>query len=157
MKNLHTILSEKVQKINIENLSNENQDYIKSSFENYNQEIGTLIKSAFKWVEEIENSLKTNEINRLFEDSPILNYINEFKDYLSTLSVYELCILMDILLSIFILTCLITILFSFYGNYLIKYLSLETKYLKLSSIIKLRVKLQHFYIVTLLLISYIFL
>jgi hypothetical protein len=86
-------------------------------------------------------------------NNPILNIYNDFKEYLSTLSVYELCILTNIFLMIFIFTCLITILFAFYGNYLIEKLSLEggarsKKYPKLSGIIKLRVKLQHYYILT---------
>jgi hypothetical protein len=48
--------------------------------------------------------------------------------------------------SIFVLTCLVTILFSVYGNKLIDKLNLEQKYPKLASFIKLRVKLQHTYV-----------
>ena len=46
----------------------------------------------------------------------------------------------------FILSCLVTILFSVYGNYLIDKLSLEEKYPKLGIFIKLRVKLINYYI-----------
>jgi hypothetical protein len=107
-----------------------------------NNEIGEIISKITKYLLEID-------INKnLFDNNPFLKIYNDFKEYLSTLSVYELCILTNIFLMIFIFTCLITILFAFYGNYLIEKLSLEQKYPKLSGIIKLRVKLQHYYILT---------
>lgn len=118
----------------------------------FNNEIGEIISKNLDCgagVEKIKKYLSEIDINKnLFENNPFLNIYNDFKEYLSTLSVYELCILTNIFLIIFIFTCLITILFAFYGNYLIKNLSLEQKYPKLSGIIKLRVKLQHYYILT---------
>ena len=53
------------------------------------------------------------------EDNSIMDYINQFKEYLSNLSVCELCNLISIFLSVFIFTCLISIIFAFYGNYLL--------------------------------------
>src|ERR1700726_4660213 len=112
----------------------------------FNNEIGEIISQN---VEKIKQYLSEIDINKnLFDNNPFLNIYNDFKEYLSTLSVYELCILTNIFLMIFIFTCLITILFAFYGNYLIEKLSLEQKYPKLSGIIKLKVKLQHYYILT---------
>ncbi|KAH8836184.1 LAGLIDADG endonuclease, partial (mitochondrion) [Drechmeria coniospora] len=67
-------------------------------------------------------------------------------DYLSNLSIVEICLVINISSCIFILTCLITILFAIYGNILIDKLNLEEKYPKLASFIKLRVKLLHIYV-----------
>ena len=53
---------------------------------------------------------------------------------------------MNITTSIFILTCLISILFAIFGNFFIEKLSLEKRFPKLSGIIRLRAKLQHTYI-----------
>ena len=74
--------------------------------------------------------------------------INKFKDYLATLSVTDICLVMNIFISIFIFTCLVSIILAVYGNFLIDKLSLETKYPKLNSIISLRAKLQHTYVIT---------
>lgn len=49
-------------------------------------------------------------------------------------------------MSIFIFTCLASIIFAVYGNFLIEKFSLEQKYPKLSSLIRIRVNLQHYYI-----------
>ena len=130
------------------NKTNTNNSEV-SNTNTFNNEIGEIISKNLERVEKIKRYLSEIDINKkLFDNNPILNIYNDFKEYLSTLSVYELCILTNIFLMIFIFTCLTTILFAFYGNYLIEKLSLELKYPKLSGIIKLRVKLQHYYILT---------
>lgn len=77
---------------------------------------------------------------KLIDDNFIFNLINDYKEYLATLSIYELCILIDFLLIMFIFTCLNSIIFAFYCNFLINKFSLEEKFPKLSKIIKLREK-----------------
>lgn len=67
---------------------------------------------------------------------------------MSTLSVTELCIVMNILVCIFIFTCLVSVIFAFYGQFIIDKLSLEKRFPKLSSVIRLRVKFLHFYVIT---------
>ena len=54
--------------------------------------------------------------------------------------------LMNITTIIFIFTCCISILFAISGKILIEKLSLEKRFPKLSILIKLRIKLQHYYI-----------
>jgi|ERR1700730_249377 len=134
-----------INKTNTENSAPE----VVTNPNSFNNEIGEIISKNLERVEKIKKYLSEIDINKnLFDNNPFLNIYNDFKEYLSTLSVYELCILTNIFLMVFIFTCLITILFAFYGNYLIEKLSLEQKYPKLSGIIKLRVKLQHYYILT---------
>lgn len=82
------------------------------------------------------------------DDNIIVNKINEFKDYLSNLSMTEICLVINISSSLFIFTCLVSIIFAVYGNFLIERLSLENKYPKLAFFIRLRIKLQHTYVIT---------
>ena len=74
------------------------------------------------------------------------NLINDFNSYLSNLTLIEICLVINITSSILILTCLITIIFAFYGNFIISKFSLGKKYPKLAKIIKVRYTLQHTYI-----------
>jgi hypothetical protein len=89
--------------------------------------------------------LKENK-NKFWGENSILDLISNYSQYLSNLSTTELCLIINISTSIFILTCLISILFAFYGNFLLDKFSLEKRYPKLSGIIKLRIKLQNYYI-----------
>jgi hypothetical protein len=104
----------------------ENSYKSKSMFENYSKEFTEVFKTAEKQSIDLEDSLSKNFI----EDNPILEYINQFRDYLATLSTTKICLVMNICISIFILTCLVTIIFAVYGNFLIDKLSLEKKYPK---------------------------
>jgi hypothetical protein len=78
----------------------------------------------------------------------ILDLFNYFINYLSNFSIYEYCIVFNVIISIFIFICLIKILFTIYGNYLILKFSLEKLLPKLNSIIKSRIKLEHYYIIS---------
>lgn len=115
--------------------------------DSYHREMGDLITKCHNRISDLEKFLKDNNF-KFSEDNFISKLITEFKDYLSTLSIEQLCILIDFLLITLVFSCLITILFAFYGNFLIDKFSLEEKYPKLSVIIKLRRKFQHYYIIT---------
>ena len=119
-------------------------------FKEYPETFTNIFQKAVETVESIDkdlsNSLSNN--NKFMGDNTILNIIIDFKDYLSHLSTTELCIIMNIFMNIFIFTCLLSITFAFYGNCLIEKLSLEKRYPKFSSLIRLRVKLQHYYLLT---------
>jgi len=71
---------------------------------------------------------------------------------LATLSGIEICLIINITSCVFIFTCIITILLSISGNYLINKFSLKQKLPKLSKIIQLRIKFQNYYIF----INYVF-
>ena len=58
----------------------------------------------------------------------------------------EICLIINISSCVFILTCIISILFAISGNYLIDKFSLEQKLPKLSKVIQLRVKFQRYYV-----------
>nr|YP_009048501.1 hypothetical protein [Heterobasidion irregulare]AHK09754.1 hypothetical protein [Heterobasidion irregulare] len=116
-------------------------------FEEYNDQFHRAFKIVLEKAEEIDKSLNnsSNE-NKFIDMNFIWEKITEYKEFLSTLSFTELCLVMNILMSIFIFTCLASIIFAVYGNFLIDKLSLEQKYPKLSSLIRIRVNLQHYYI-----------
>nr|YP_010759104.1 hypothetical protein QEO35_mgp15 [Hericium alpestre]WEX32018.1 hypothetical protein [Hericium alpestre] len=134
---------------NAEDITEKNEEANKI-FDQFSNQFSEAFNSAIKKAEELENSLNSSDITiKNFMDKNIIwEKINEFKDFVSTLSFTELCFVMNISMSIFIFTCLVSIICSFYGNFLIDKLSLDKIYPKLSSIIKLRVKLQHYYIIT---------
>ena len=67
---------------------------------------------------------------------------------MATLSSTDICLVINISSSIFIFTCLVSIIFAVYGNFLIERFSLEERYPKLAFFMRLRVKLQHTYIIT---------
>ncbi len=71
---------------------------------------------------------------------------------MATLSGIEICLIINITSCVFIFTCIITILLSISGNYLINKFSLKQKLPKLSKIIQLRIKFQNYYIF----INYVF-
>lgn len=125
----------------------ENSDASKTLFNDYNDQFKAAFDKVSHHAEELEKSVN-KIIKKFMDDNSIIQKINEFKEYLATLSSTELCLVMNIFISVFILTCLISIIFAVYGNFLVDKLSLETKYPKLSRIINLRVKLQHSYIIT---------
>jgi hypothetical protein len=59
----------------------------------------------------------------------------------------EICLIINITSSIFIFTCVVSILFAISGNYLINKFSLEQNFPKLKTIIELRVKFQNYYVI----------
>ena len=81
------------------------------------------------------------------DDNPIFIKLKDYKEYLASLSAMEICLVINITSCVFILTCIISILFALSGNYLIDKFSLEKKLPKLSKIIQLRVKFQNYYII----------
>jgi hypothetical protein len=121
----------------------------KSLFESYKEEFGNAFNKAKEVCDNIDKKYNNsdNSINKLSnDDNYIIKLINEFKDYLSNLSITEICLVINISSCLFILTCLVTILLAVYGNFIINKFSLEEKYPKIAKLVKLRVKLQHTYI-----------
>nr|YP_010164148.1 hypothetical protein K8J96_mgp30 [Metarhizium album]QRK27472.1 hypothetical protein [Metarhizium album] len=126
----------------------ENENFCISSFESYKQEFSKAFERAQEITDKVNKKYSQFEspINKLADDNYVIKLINEFKNYLSNLTITEICLVINISSSIFVLTCLVTILFAVYGNKLLDKLNLEQKYPKLASFIKLRAKLQHTYI-----------
>lgn len=145
MKELSDIHDKYCKKVG-EMTPNENPQ---SLFDSYKEDFHRAFNKAKEISDNIEKKYNNsdNSINKLSnDDNYIINLINEFKDYLSNLSITEICLVINISSSLFILACLVSILLGVYGNFLLKKLSLEEKYPKIAKLVKLRVKLQHTYI-----------
>ena len=112
----------------------------------------TNFENCFKELREYIENLKPK-----YTGDNINILIEQFKAYLNTLDIYQLCILFDLLASSLILLFIINIIFAFYGNKLIDYFNLELKFPKISKIIKLRRNLSEFSIFLNLLIIIIML
>lgn len=100
-----------------------------------------------KEFEKLSNKVSEFDKNNFLDDFDIWGLINKFKEFLSTLSLTELCFIINIFASIFIIGCLVSIIFALFGNYIIEKFNLDKKYRLLSSIIRLRVKMQLYYII----------
>lgn len=83
----------------------------------------------------------TGEKNKFLDDNSLFNLYDSYKEFLSTLSLDQLCSLSNLLISLLILSFLINIIVIYYGDVLIKYLSLEEKYPKLAKYIGIRRKI----------------
>jgi hypothetical protein len=77
---------------------------------------------------EVLEKFKEVDKSNFIDKSQIFELYNNFQAYIKTLSTLELCILFNICGIIFIMSCLSTIIFTFYGDFLINKLNLEKKY-----------------------------
>jgi hypothetical protein len=91
------------------------------------------------------NNLNSNRYISNFTYN-ISNFLDNFNNYLSSLSTIELGAVAHTLASVTILLCLLSILSAYYGDRLIIYFDLETKFPKLAKIIRLRRTFQDYYI-----------
>jgi hypothetical protein len=144
LKSMESIHNKYFEKFENGNISADSE----TSFDLYNKykaQIDGAFTKANNKTSEISDLLDKTK-NKFMEDNPIFNVINDFKEYLASLSAMEICLIINISSCVFILTCIISILFAVSGNYLIDKFSLEEKLPKLSKVIQLRVKFQRYYI-----------
>lgn len=141
MKAIHNSYFSKFEKGNI----NADPESSLNLYNKYKEQIDNTFNKANTKANEIVDILNNTQEN-FMENNPIFKIITDYKEYLATLSTIEICLIINITSCVFIFTCIITILFSISGNYLINKFSLEQKLPKLSKIIQLRVKFQNYYV-----------
>lgn len=142
MESIHKKYFEKFEDGNI----SENSESSLNIYNKYKEQIDDTFNKANTKAKEIADMLDKTKDN-FMDDNPIFNLINDFKEYLASLSAMEICLVINITSCVFILTCIISILFAVLGIYLIDKFSLEQKLPKLSKIIQLRVKFQRYYVI----------
>lgn len=108
------------------------RDHI-NKFENFTDKFFKVIS---------ENSESKNYIG----DIKLGELYQDFQAYTSTLSLQELAILFNLSGIIFIMGCLLSIIFTFYGDLILNKLNLEKKFPKLAGLIKLRRSFVQFYL-----------
>jgi hypothetical protein len=154
-------LTEISQKLNNTNLDTSQIETFKTDFSHHNHNLENFLSLSNKKLEELNKMLEDifRPSSKFFGD----NIIENFQNYLSSLPLEKVGALGHILISIAILFSLVSIIFIFYGDSLIKYFNLENKYPKLAKFIQLRRQFQQYYfifnisiiILSLLLIIYV--
>jgi hypothetical protein len=142
MKGIHSNYFNKFENGNV----NTDVESSMSFYEKYKSQIDESFAKANNKANEISDILN-NKKDNFMDNNPIINLIKDFKEYLNSLSTMEICLIINITSSIFIITCVLSILFAISGNYLINKFSLEQKFPKLKTIIELRVKFQNYYVI----------
>jgi flagellar biosynthesis chaperone FliJ len=142
MKGIHNNYFNKFENGNI----NTNVESSSNFYEKYKSQIDEAFTKANNKADEISKILD-NKKDNFMDKNPIIDLINDFKEYLNSLSTMEICLIINITSSIFIFTCVVSILFAISGNYLINKFSLEQNFPKLKTIIELRVKFQNYYVI----------
>ena len=93
-----------------------------------------------------KNNIFNIKINSPFEKEFNLETLyNEFNNYIHTLNGEKLISLANLLLNGVIISSLISIATGYFGQYLIDYFNLESRYPKIAKIIKLRKTLYKYY------------
>ena len=118
-----------------------NNDSTNSSLNYYKKELEESVERSDKLINELSSFLDKNKTNFLENlEVVIKNYI----DFLSNLNTEQLCNVMTITSSSLILICIFHILIIYFGNFLIDYFRLESKYPRIAKFIRLRKMFQDF-------------
>jgi regulator of replication initiation timing len=144
LKNMESIHKKYLKKFEDGNISADSENSI-NLYSKYKEEFHQAFSNVNDKASEVLDLLNQTK-NKFMVDNPIIIAINDFKKYLASLSLMEICLIINISSCVFILTCIISILFAISGNYLIDKFSLEQKLPKLSKVIHLRVKFQRYYV-----------
>lgn len=89
------------------------------------------------------------EIRKLIENSGNTNFnswLTQYYDFLNSLSLHQESAFINILLFLLLMLTILNILAIFFGNEIIKYFNLESKFPSLASFFKLRTKFQKYYL-----------
>jgi hypothetical protein len=131
--------------LNQNDLSELNNDLVHHT-ENITNELSSsnnILNDFKEMIEKLIGSGSGSNSDLNFIDN-INNFWINYNNFLITLSTQQKGALAHLLVSIFILWCLISIIIIIYGDYLIKYFKLEEKYTRLARFIQLRRKFEHF-------------
>nr|YP_009710616.1 hypothetical protein [Amanita bisporigera]QFZ98565.1 hypothetical protein [Amanita bisporigera] len=115
--------------------------------------LNTQGENIVKIVEEI-NKLFNDKVDKFLGDNNLLdlllNLYNNWMIMLSNLNLHQLIALAHLMSGIFLLYNLFNIIFILFGEFLIDYFKLEEKFPRLAIFIKLRKKLQRYYLILIL-------
>lgn len=139
LKNLKAIHNNYISKFEEGNIS-ANYETSSNIYNTYKEQIDNAFNKANNKLNQLIDTLN----NKFMDDfqATILKIISDYKEYLSTLSLFEICLVINIFTGLFILPCILSILMAISGNYLIEKFKLEQKLPKLSKFIQLRVKIK---------------
>ena len=95
------------------------------------------------WLDFIKKSKENFSSSDIFEQYK--HFLENFKNYLSTLSIEQTFALLHIIFFITMLILVYNIAIVFYSDLIIKYFSIDTKYPKFAHLIEIRRKFQRYY------------
>lgn len=107
LKKSHT---DYVDKFESDTVSN-NPESSHSFFEEFKGTFSKVFENSKNKAEELENLVEKTKTN-FMDDNFILNIINYYREYLSHLSITELCLIINILSCFLIILCFLSILFA---------------------------------------------
>ena len=104
-------------------------------------------KASIKEAEELSTKVDKENVDIDISKSNIIpdDLISNYKEFLETLSDEQLLSIIHISFLVGILIIIYNFVLTYYSDYIIKYLSLESKYPKLARIFELRRKFQFYY------------
>lgn len=133
------LIKEHMERLNDPFLKEEHRELIVKELEEHNKLGVESLEKINKTLQEILDEINKSGDNFL---SQLNILIERYKEFLSTLSVEQLDIVVNTLGYIIILTFLISIAAVLYGDFLIRYFKLEENFPKIAIFIKLRRKFQ---------------
>ena len=98
------------------------------------------IQSITEYVKEIENIMDK------FDKESFVSWLKPLYDFLDSLTLFQESAVFHIMLFIVLILTVLNILFIFFGNEVINFFKIETKYPSFSGLIKLRAKFQRYYL-----------
>lgn len=120
--------------------------------EYYMQMYREAVEKVDQNLERINDIISNSKINLI---SDIDKLITEYKEYIATLNLEQLCHLITITSTCFILICFFNVIVFMYADKLIDYFNLELRFPKIARIIRFRKNLNKFSIFTNLLLIFI--
>jgi hypothetical protein len=124
-----------LEQLNIDNLDPSQRKVLTSKLNSISEHQTDLVKKAGNEFKDINDSIRKND---LFD--PFTQLINEYKEFLSTLSVEQLACLTNFIGFVTIFIVLNSIFLVYFGDKVMDYFHIESKYPKLAKFIQIRRK-----------------
>lgn len=105
------------------------------------EEFEQIVQESFKTAEESKEILESNVL------SPIVDNLNQLKEFLSTLTVEQHACFVNGLGFLLVFLTLNSLVSAYFGNHIISYFSLETRLPRLAKYIEYRVKFMNFFFI----------
>jgi hypothetical protein len=147
VKNIEEVdnsIKELNNKLNNINLTGEDKNTLIKELDNHYEILRKSLEITKKDLNRINNIINENipKENNIFGDIQL--FIESYRNYLSTLEVEQIVAIIHLSGLVVIISNFITIFSMIYGDYLINYLNLDSKYPKIHKILLLRRKINKY-------------
>lgn len=139
------ILENLFKRLDDPNISVEERDFLMGSWDLYKKQGIEHVNKVNEFLQKILNQINSSGNGDNFI-SEINLLIERYKEFLSTLSVEQLDIVVNTIGQIIILSFVISLAAVLYGDFLIRYFELEKRFPKIANFIQIRRKFQWYYL-----------